>query len=175
MGQGQYWARRNLDDQKRLAAAAKRAEADRERAAKISIKEAATREHSQAIKLKAENVVTQQNARNMHFDHIQREIALAISAMGAIEESRGETGTPIEEGSEVYEALKTSNEEFNELAGQLSDGSLTLNKARLAKHIVNARRMFVAYGVAMNIPTKWDSKSRVFSFGNHQLNFDEPV
>lgn len=98
MGQGQYWVRRNLDDQKRLAAAAKRAVTERERAAKAALKEIAQRDKARIVNSKRAAAAGLQEARNRHFDYIQSQIAQAIEALGTVVEDDGHLRIPVEEG-----------------------------------------------------------------------------
>ena len=175
MGQGQYWVRRNLDDQKRLAAAAKRAVAERERAAKAALKEIAQRDKARIVNSKRAAAADLQEARNRHFDYIQSQIAQAIEALGTVVEGDGHLRIPVEEGSKVHEDMKATTAAFNELAGQISEEELPLTAGRMAKHVSNARKMLVAFGRGMNIPTRWDADSKLLSFGERQIDFAGPT
>jgi len=175
MGQGQYWVRRNLDDQRRLAAAARRVDAERERAEKANARDAVRRQHADARQAKLDAVAKLQNARNRHFDHIQSQVATTIEALTRIEGVDGRLMIPVEEGSRVHEEMKSTMAAFNELAEALADESVSLTATRLAKHMVNTRRMFVAFGKGMGICTKWDPGDMVLYFGDRKLHFSEPT
>lgn len=174
--QGQYWVRRNLDDQKRARAASRREEAALELDRKAQLKASAA-EHKTHERLDRAHVAAKRRlALWEHFAKIQEELKRGLSIF-SVDVGNGRYELAIEfENEQHHEDMTAAHTAYQEHANWLDDNPHSMSATALSKHIQNAKRLLTTVGRATSKKCRWSSQERSFTFGDLKLDFsaDEP-
>lgn len=168
MGQGKYWVRRNLDDQRRARGAANRAIREREAQERANerAQKRATKEREKELELEKKLLPLQS-----HLNKISNEIYTFQRKAAA-----GEIHDPedVDEETELFKQLEESRVKYNDHFSSMVEGTTPLSRTALSTHIANTKRMLALLGKVSGNKVKWNAEEKSLTFGTHVLDFSAP-
>ncbi len=172
MGQGQYWVRRHLDDQRRASRSAAADLADVERRAKAALREDAAHEGEQARYERQRAAVQRQLDLSRHFSKVQGEVQRAMASIVS-KQKGGEFSLEFDCDEDMQPLLSEAATAYQTHADHLNNVGTT-SAAALSKHIANTKKMLAGLARAKGFKTRWSAAERRFTFGDLELDFGEP-
>lgn len=173
MRQGQYWVRRHLDDQKRQAAAQRRAAASVERDRKARTR-AAIADEKERQRLHREYAAAKRRLVMWeHFEKAQNQLEIALGSLTTGEHSTYKMDIAFEKEDDVQK-LGELQRTYQEHADWLNDNHDAITATALSKHIQNIKRMLTQLAKGLGKKTRWNRQEKTLRFGELLLDFSSP-